>query len=151
MKPGSFLIPAVIIVFLVIFACNKNGSGGKPKLSLESIDKNPISLKDSMVAHFKFTNAGGKVSNGAFFSIRNRLNESPASDPSGGDTLVNPIPDIEDASKGEFRYSLPASGYLSQTSSAHQNDTIIMKFFVLTSSGVSSDTISSPKLVILNP
>lgn len=147
MKPGSFLLPAILIS-LAIFSCSKSNSS-KPQISLTSIDKNPVKLNDSMVAHFTFS--GGSVAGGVFISIRNRINETPPSDPSGSDTLVNPIPDLEGASKGEFRYALQTSGYLSQSTSIHQNDTIIMKFFVLSSSGVSSDTISSPKIVVLNP
>ncbi len=152
MKPGSLLIPiiAVTITSLIIFSCSKSGSGSKPQFTLVSIDKNPVTLKDSLVVHFKFSN-GGKVENGFFISIRNRINETPPSDASGNDTLVNPIPDLEGASKGEFRYALETNGYLSESTSIHQNDTIIFKYFVLSASGVSSDTISSPKIVVLNP
>jgi len=149
MKSGYFLIPA-IIVLLGAGSCSKSGSGSKPQITLTSIDKNPVRLNDSLVLHFKFSN-GGKVENGYFVSIRNRVNQTPASDPSGNDTLVNPIPDLEGASKGEFRYALETNGYLSQSTTIHQNDTIIMKFFVLSSNLLSSDTISSPKIVVLNP
>ena len=152
MKPGSLLIPviAVSIVSLIIFGCSKSGSGSKPQITLISIDKNPVNLNDSLVVHFKFSN-GGKVENGYFISIRNRINEAPPSDASGNDTLVNPIPDLEGASKGEFRYALETNGYLSESTSIHQNDTIIMKYFVLSASGDSSNIITSPKIVVLNP
>lgn len=147
MKPGSFLIP-ITIASLVIFSCSKNGSGGKPQFTLTSIDKNPIPHNDSLVVHFTFNN-GARVDGGTFVSIRNRINQTPVSDPAGNDTIVNPIPNLEGASKGEFRYALPNSSYLSQSTTINQNDTIIMKFFVLSSSGVSSDTISSPKIIAL--
>ena len=151
MKPGSFLIPIIVVIVasLVIFSCSKSNSS-KPQITLTSIDKNPVKLNDSLIVHFKFSN-GGKVENGVFISIRNRINQTPPSDPSGNDTLVNPIPNLEGASKGEFRYALETNGYLSESTSIHQNDTIILKFFVLSSSGASSDTISSPKIVVLNP
>jgi hypothetical protein len=152
MKPGSFLIPIIVVTVasLVIFSCSKSNSGNKPQISLTSIDKNPVKLNDSLIVHFKFSN-GGQVGSGVFVSIRNRINQAPASDASGNDTLLNPIPDLEGASKGEFRYALETNGYLSESTSIHQNDTIIMKFFVLSSSGISSDTIISPKIVVLNP
>ena len=149
MKSGYFLIPA-IIVLLAVVSCSKNGSGSKPQVTLTSIDQNPVKLNDSLVLHFKFGN-GGKVGGGTFVSIRNRINQTPASDPSGNDTLINPIPDLEGASKGEFRYALETNGYLSESTTIHQNDTIILKFFVLSSNLTSSDTISSPKIVVLNP
>jgi hypothetical protein len=148
MKPGSFLIPIIVVTFasLAIFSCSKSGSGSKPTFSLTSIDKTTIGPNDSLIAHFKFTN-GNSVQNGYFVSILDRLNEAPASDVVV-DTLINPIPDLEGASKGEFRYALAHSS-LFQSTSLGQNDTVIMKFFVLSSSGVSSDTISSQKLIIL--
>ena len=152
MKPGSFLIPIIVVTIasLVIFSCSKSNSGSKPQITLTSIDKNPVNLNDSLVVHFKISN-GGKVENGYFISIRNRINETPPSDASGNDTLVNPIPDLEGASKCEFRYALETNGYLSESTTIHQNDTIIMQYFVLSASGVSSDTITSPKIVVLNP
>lgn len=149
MKSGSLLIPAIIVI-LAVGSCSKSGSGNKPQITLTSIDKNPVKLNDSLVLHFRFSN-GGKVENGYFVSIRNRVNQTPPSDPSGSDTLVNPIPDLEGASKGEFRYALETNGYLSQSTTIHQNDTIIMKFFILSSNLTSSDTISSTKIVVLNP
>lgn len=145
MKSGSFLISAIIIL-LAAGSCSKGGSGGKPQFTLTSIDKTTIGTNDSLVAHFKFTN-GSSIQNGDFVSILVRLNQAPASDPVV-DTLNNPIPDLEGANKGEFRYSLPHSS-LFQSTTLGQNDTVIMKFFVLSSGGVHSDTILSPKLIIL--
>lgn len=144
MKPGSLLIPVVLIVLTVI-GCKKN-SGGKPTLTLESINTT-VQPNDSMRSTFKFT-SGGALGNGTFGSIRIRLNQLPATNPSGGDTIGTPIPSFS-GSNGEFRYALPWQGYLSET--AGQNDTVIFKFFVLTADSVSSDTVTSPQVVILNP
>ena len=144
MKPGSLLIPIVLIVLTVI-GCSKN-SGGKPSLSLESINTT-VQPNDSMRSMFKFS-SGGALGNGSFGSIRIRLNQLPATNPSGGDTILTPIPSFS-GSNGEFRYALPWQGYLSET--AGQNDTVIFKFWVLTADSVSSDTVTSPKVVILNP
>jgi hypothetical protein len=148
MKPGSLLIPIIVVTIasLVTFSCSKSNSGSKPQFTLTSIDKTTIGPNDSLVAHFNFSN-GGSVQNGSFVSILDRLNQAPISD-SVVDTLRNPIPDLEGAAKGEFRYALAHSSIF-QSTSLGQNDTIIMKFFVLSSSGVSSDTISSQKLIVL--
>jgi hypothetical protein len=148
MKSGSFLIPAIFTIF-TIAACGKSGGSGKPQITLVSIDHNPVKFNDSLVLHFKFT--GSSVGSGVFVSIRNRINQVPVSDPSGSDTLVNPIPDLEGASKGEFRYALETNGYLFQSTQLKQNDTIYMKFFVLTSNNNHSDTITSPKIIALMP
>lgn len=146
MKSASLLIPVIIIVSLVVFSCGKSNSGGKPTFTLTAIDKTTIGPTDSLVAHFHFTD-GSRVQNGLFVSILVRLNASPASDPVV-DTIKNPIPDLEGAFKGEFRYALPHSS-LFQSTVLGQNDTVFMRFFVLSSNGVHSDTINSPKLIIL--
>jgi hypothetical protein len=146
MKPGRFLL-VVALIILVIGSCNKNSSGGKPKLTLESINTT-IQVNDSMRAMFKFTTGGG-LSNGTFYSIRHRLNQVPPSDSSGPDTLPTPIPSFSGSNTGEFRYALPWDGYLSESGS--ENDTDVFQFFVLTADSVSSDTVTSPQIVVLNP
>lgn len=150
MKLGKFLIPVILVIGTAL-GCSKSGEKAKPTFTLESIEKNPIKDNDSLVVHFKFNNNGGRVASGTFVSIRNRQNQVPPSDVSAGDTLRNFIPDFEGASKGEFRYALPRSGYMSMSTSIHLNDTIIMRFFVLSNTGVSSDTINSPKIIVINP
>jgi hypothetical protein len=147
MKPGSLLIPALsallIISTLVIVSCNKNNSG-KPFLKLESISTT-VQVNDSMRAEFKFS-AGKALSNGTFWSIRTRINQLPLTDSSGEDTLNLQIPAFS-ASSGEMTFSLPWQGYLSET--ATQNDTFVFKFFVQTPDSVSSDTVTSPEVVVL--
>jgi hypothetical protein len=147
MKPGSLLIPIIsallITSTLVVVSCSKNNTG-KPTLSLESISQT-VAVQDSMRAMFKFT-AGKLLSNGWFSSIRIRTNHDTLTDASGADTLSWQIPSFS-ASSGEMRYSLPWYGYLAE--SAQENDTFVFKFFVMTSDSVFSDTITSPKVVVL--
>lgn len=148
MKPGSLLIPIISALLisstLVVVSCSKNNSG-KPTLSLESISRT-VAVNDSMRAMFKFT-AGKLLSNGTFWSIRIRTNQDQLSiDSSGTDTLSWQIPSFS-ASSGEMRYSLPWYGYLAE--SAMENDTFVFKFFVQTSDSVSSDTVTSPQVVVL--
>jgi hypothetical protein len=147
MKPGSFLLPVILALLItsIILSCNKNNSG-KPSLTLESIST-PVQPNDSMRALFKFS-SGGALGSGTFYSIRTRLNQVPPTDSTSMDTIPLPIPAFS-GNSGEFRLALPWNGYLSET--AGQNDTLTFKFFVLTTGNVSSDTIGSPKIIILNP
>ncbi len=148
MKPGYFLIPAfLILVALVYIGCSKSSTSKHPKLTLESINTT-VQPNDSMVAMFKFDNSGGSLSNGTFVSIRTRLNQAPPAD-STPDTLYTQIPDFNGASKGEFRYVLDWVDNLSE--GAHQNDTVIFKFFAFTPDSAYTDTVTSPKIVIVNP
>ena len=148
MKPGSFLIPATLIVLtvstLIVVGCSKN-SGGKPKLSLESINTT-VQLNDSLVAMFKFS--GGSVSGGTFVSIRNRLNQQPPADPPL-DTIPNPIPTYS-ATSGEYRYSLPQNTSAVSSGSPGPPDTLKWQFYTLTADSISSDTVTSPLIIVLN-
>jgi hypothetical protein len=144
MKPGHILISTALII-LVIGSCKKSGSGSKPKLTLESINTT-VQVNDSLRALFKFSNGGG-LNNGTFYSIRIRLNQAPPSDTAGPDTLPTPVPSFSGGNSGEFRYVLAWNGYLSET--GFENDTMIFKFFVLTADSISSDTITSPQIVVL--
>jgi len=147
MKPGSFLIPTILIALilttLAVVSCNKNSSG-KPKLSLLSITP-VVGVNDSMVATFKFS--GGSVSGGTFVSIRNRINQQPPANPSI-DTLDNPIPTYS-AGSGQYRYSLPQNTN-ALASGGPEPDTLVFQFFTLTTDSVSSDTVTSSQVIILN-
>jgi hypothetical protein len=146
MKRGCFLAPAAVLL-LILNGCGKTGGGKMPTLSLESVNTT-VQVNDSMRALIKFINSGATLGNGSFFSIRQRLNQTPATNPTP-DTLQMPIPAFSGANSGEFRYALPWVSYLSET--AHQNDTDVFKFFAVTSGNVVSDTITSPQIIILNP
>jgi hypothetical protein len=147
MKPGYLLIPAFVL-FLIGIGCSKGNTGKKPQISLESINTT-VQPNDSMVAMFKFTNSGGTLGNGTFISVRNRLNQAPPADSVGPDTLYTTIPDFGGSNKGEFRFALNWNNYLSE--GGHTNDTLVFKFYALTPDSASTDTISSPQIVIINP
>ncbi|HEV2482670.1 MAG TPA: hypothetical protein VGS79_23555 [Puia sp.] len=153
MKHGYLLILAFFAV-VMIYACVKSSTSKKAQLSLESITRvvngNDTTGQDldSMTALFKFTNNGGTLGNGTFVSIRTRINQLtlPQGDTVGADTLYSTIPDFGGVSKGEFKYVLDAQGYLSQNFTA--NDTFVFKFYALTPDSLSSDTVTSPPVVI---
>ena len=151
MKPGYVLVSVLLSALVLEIGCGKSNSKSKPKISLESIS-DVVGHDDSMRALFKISDAGG-LNNGTFVAIRTRINQVPfpVTDSVGLDTFPVQIPDFGGGSSGEMRFALPAQGFLSESGNLHMNDTLIYKFFVLTSSNVSSDTISSPKVVILNP
>ncbi|HXB10140.1 MAG TPA: hypothetical protein VNW04_23615 [Puia sp.] len=151
MKPGYILVSVLLLAIFIGIGCGKTNSKSKPKISLESINT-VVQHDDSMRALFKLSSAGG-LSNGTFVAIRTRINQVPfpPTDSAGVDTFPVQIPNFNGAASGELRFALPVQGFLSESANLHMNDTLIYKFFVLTTGNVSSDTISSPKVVILNP
>ena len=148
---NRYLLVSVVLMALVAgIGCGKNGSHTKPKIKLESITTE-VGHDDSMKALFKLTEAKG-LSNGVFVAIRTRINQVPfpVTDSAGLDTFPVQIPDFN-TSSGELRFALPAQGFLSESGNLHMNDTLIYTFFTLTTGNDSSNVITSPKIVILNP
>jgi hypothetical protein len=132
---------------LLALACTKNNNGGKPSISIENITTTVDSFSN-MVVNLKFHTSGATLSGGSFSSLRMRLNENPPTNESGSDTITNPIPSFPNEEQGELNYVLPYVGYLSTGSP--ENDTLVFKFWAIDVAGHSSDTISSPKIIILN-
>jgi hypothetical protein len=149
MKLGYILIVAFLAV-LAIYACTKGNTAKKPQLTLENITKT-VAENDSMVANFKFVNSGGTLGTGNFVSIRMRLNQNPPANQLSVDTLYTPIPDFGGASKGEFKLVLDYVDYLGEGQGSGINDTMVFKFYALTPDSLSSDTITSPQIIIQNP
>lgn len=154
MKSGYFLLP-VVLIFLVVWSCKKGNTGTHPQLSLESITtkvygNDSLHPSDSMIALFKFQNNGGTLGTGSFYSIRIRLNQKlPNGSTAGIDTLESYIPDFGGANQGEFRYVLNGNSS-SLTYGGPDNDTLIFKFFAMTPDSISTDTVTSPHIIVIN-
>lgn len=151
MKLASFLIPILSIAAIAgVISCSKSGGGAKPTISIKSITTT-VANPDSFVVVLNFNSQSGTLGNGTFVAIRNRLNIQPIT---GGaqppDTLTQPngIPNFPNISKGEFRYALP---YSFMHESDHINDTVVFKFAAIDRNGKSSDTLVTPKIVVINP
>jgi hypothetical protein len=147
-KPGSFLIPAVLVALIVttlaVISCSKNNSG-KPTLSLVSINTT-VQVNDSMRVTFKFTD-GGAVSNNNLWWIRTRLNTVPPTDSSGADTTGYQLPSFTGHS-GEIYISLPWQGYLS--TSGPVSDTDMFRFYLTNANDSAiSDTVKVPQIIVL--
>lgn len=145
MKSLIILIPALLLLFVV--SCSKNNSSSKPQISIKSINT-LIPAGGSLNAIIDFKSNSGNLGRGTFLAIRNRLNQIPLPPgTSSGDTVRGPIPDFPDQNKGEFQFNIGWAEFLHQSDA--ENDTIVLKFAAIDRSGKSSDTIVSPKIVIL--
>jgi hypothetical protein len=146
MKISHSVLP-IALLFLAL-ACNKDQYQTKPQITIESINT-IIPVGGGMQAMLKFTQKDGKLGQGTFIAIRNRLNiQGLPPGTSSTDTLVSPIPEFPDKNDGEFQFTLDYT-YLHQSDT--QNDTIIFKFAVVDRVGNKSDTIPSPQIVVISP
>jgi hypothetical protein len=147
MKLSSFLIPGILITMVMAgWSCSKSGGGSKPSVSIQSIN-NPIQPGEDLDVDLKFSNGSG-LPGGTLVVIRTRVNEIPPINVVGGDTITARLPTYESTEKGEIEYTQPYQGYLHFDD--HINDTLVFRFAVINASGVSSDTISSPKIVAIS-
>jgi len=150
MKLRFFLIPALltVIVAIAVISCSKSNNGSKPTISIKSINS-PIDSTGGMEAVISFNSPSGKLGQGTFLAIRKRLNKRPPNLPSASqnDTFTKPlnIPDFPD-NKGEFHYTMQ---WIYLHESDFENDTLVFKFAAIDRNGHSSDTITSPKIVII--
>jgi hypothetical protein len=147
-KPGTFLIPALLMAFIVTIllaiSCSKSNNG-RPTLKLESVNTT-VQVNDSMRTTFKFTD-GPAISNGTLAWIRTRLNQAPALYPSGLDTFGYQLPSFS-GNSGEIYLSLPWNGYLSTGSP--ENDTLVFKFWLIDGTdSLTSDTVTTPQIIVL--
>lgn len=149
MKLSRFLLPAALLtITLAAWSCSKSNNG-KPKISIESINS-PIQAQEQFDALLKFS-SGSKLSKGILVAIRDRLNIAPPPvgvDKSGTDTLHIPIPEFA-ADKGEFEFVMSYDDYLHFSDGL--NDTLQFKFAAIDANGTSSDTVTSSKIVVINP
>jgi hypothetical protein len=146
MKIWYFVIGGSLIIALS--QCSKSGSGGKPSITMESINS-IVPVGGTMKATLKFTQSNGLLSGGTFIAIRNRLNQDPLPPADVGvDTLIGPIPGFPDKNQGQFEYTLDYS-YLHQSDA--ENDTLNFRFAVIDREGNNSDTINSGIVVVLKP
>jgi hypothetical protein len=146
MKPGQFLIP-VLSLFLAIASCSKSNSNTKPTLSIKSINTTvPVNGTLDVVLNFQSKNSN--LSEGTFVAIRNRLNQHGLTNGSASpDTVTGPIPQFPNQQKGQFEFNADWATYLHQSDT--ENDTIVFKFAAVDKAGNSSDTITSPKIIVI--
>ncbi|HMH23725.1 MAG TPA: hypothetical protein VK563_18190 [Puia sp.] len=140
------LIPLLIPLLLIIaVSCSKSGYTTKPQITITSINT-IIDSGGNLDVKLKFTDKQGDLGMGQFTSMRTRLNQRPPSNGGTADTVFNQVPSFPNLSTGEFEFTLP---YQILNESTQENDTVIFKFAVVDRAGNKSDTITSPKVVVL--
>lgn len=149
MQRASFWIPVSLIVLLGFFlaSCNKNGYTTKPQLKITSINT-LIHPGETLTVVLTYTSKKGDLGGGTFVAIRNRLNQDPLLGTAVNvDTVTGPIPNFPDKPSAEFDFTEDWATYLHQSDA--ENDTIVFKFAAIDRAGNSSDTITTPKIVVL--
>ena len=142
MKLSPLLIPVLLIA---VISCSKSGYNTRPQITITSINT-IVDSGGNLDVKLKFTDKQGDLGLGVFTSIRTRLNQRPPSSGGTADTVLSTVPSFPNLTTGEFEFTLP---YQILNESTQENDTAIFKFAVVDRAGNKSDTITSPKVVIL--
>jgi hypothetical protein len=141
MKFYFFLLASIS---LLAISCNKNSYTTKPQISIESITT-VVPLNGEFDAKLKYTDKQGDLGNGIFNAVRISLNQQPPTD-SLASEFSSPIPNFNNKSLGELEFTLPPGSLSEHTT---QNDTLQFQFSVTDRAGNTSDTITSPVIVVL--
>lgn len=149
MKRASFWIPASLIFFFgfILVSCSKNKYTTKPQITIKSINTT-IPPGGTLTVDIGYTSKSGDIGEGHLVAIRNRLNQDPL--PPGTpnpDTAYEDIPSFPDQPKADIQFTQDWATYLHE--SDVENDTINFQFAVVDRAGNTSDTITSPKIVVL--
>jgi hypothetical protein len=149
MKLRPFLLPtlliAVVAMTFTFFSCKKS-SNSKPTITLKSMDMH-VPVGGTFTATFDFKDPSSTMSQGYFVAIRQRVNKDTLTG-SGvpNDTLSAAIPNFPDQQTGQIQFTKSHADLFEGNN--NENDTLIFKFACINRQGVSSDTITSPKVVV---
>lgn len=149
--PFSSLIKPLCCILFICAApsCKKNNSNSKPSLTIKSINPTVVPVNGTLDIVLDYNAPNENLGGGYFVAIRNRLNQNPVP-PGGGntDTFSGPIPSFPPHVKGQLEFT---NNWQSLHESGNSDpDTIIMKFAAIGTDSVSSDTIQTPKIIILS-
>jgi hypothetical protein len=146
----SVLIITILSFFFI--SCKKNSTGGAPKLSFESVSPTVLNRGQIILFTLSFTDADNNLLGDSALYIEKVVPQCPA------DTtfkIWQPLPSYT-ASGNQKVQILISYGYGSGLSSppigepvCNENDTCFFKFALKDQAGHTSDTVSSPTIVII--
>jgi hypothetical protein len=151
MKRAPFWISAflILLIGLIPVACSKDKYTTKPQLSIKSVNSTLIPLGGGLDVILQYTSKKGNLGGGKFVAIRTRLNQDFLQN-SNTDTFSGTIPQFPNQSKAEFDFTADwQSLYDANSGNPTEPDTIIFKFAAIDTDNNTSDTITSPRIIVL--
>jgi hypothetical protein len=138
-------------ILLLIFStsCNKQKFATTPSLRFESVNTTVLNNHQLLIFTLTFTDAQGDLTDSADIYVHEIVPGCPASE--FEDSILLPsFPTSKDI-KGNVivTYGYNVSGYESVRPLCQQNDTAIFRFALKDNAKHVSDTISSPKIIVV--
>jgi len=147
MKAKIITISAALIIAIVFYSCQKDASGPKIEFKLKKVNGTTFKINETVQFLFEFTPK--TIDKDTLFIARKFFTCSQAPD-----TLKQTFPAFEGVLKSELEYSFvygtggPFNGCVIPVS---KTDSLTYKFWVKDGKGNVSDTITSPKIILLKP
>ena len=148
MKAKVATITAALF-FIVLIACEKDSNGPKIVFKLKSL--NATTFKQGETVKFIFEFTPKTTEKDTMFVARKFFTCSGTPN----DTLKSPFPAFDNNTKGELEYSFVygSGGFFNGCliGSTTKTDSLTYKFWIKDADGNVSDTITSPKIILLKP
>lgn len=144
----------ILVLGVVIAACNKDKFQSKPTLKLKSMNGNVIPVGAALLVEFEFTDKEGDV-NDTIFVRKVRLNKQKV--PTVRDSFGLAVPDFPKNTKGIIQVSMDNAFYLASAlnppkdpvTGKSQSDTLILKFALKDRANNVSDTVTTGQIIVL--
>ena len=148
---ASFRIPALLTITLCFIglSCSKDKYTTKPQLTIELLNTLIPAPGGTLNVMLQYTSKKGNLGGGYFIALRKRLNQDFIAI-HNTDTFSGLIPAFPAQSKAEFKFTADwQSLYDSPPTNSTEPDTIVFKFAAMDADSNFSDTITSPKIIVL--
>ncbi|HSV11930.1 MAG TPA: hypothetical protein VLI68_14240 [Hanamia sp.] len=131
-----------IFLFAILTGCNKDKFGSKPTLKFKSVNTTVLTNGQQLQMTLSFTDGSGSLAGSMF--VERYVANCPASTLSEMDSIPK-FPSSKNQ-KGDLVISYD---YVNIEPQCQQNDTAVFRFAISNKDNHTSDTVSSPPIIIL--
>jgi hypothetical protein len=147
MKAKLISITAALFFIILVVACEKDSAGPKITFKLKSLNATTFSPGETVKFTFEFI---PKTTKKDTLFVARKFYTCSGTPP---DTLINPFPEFDNTIKGEliFSFQYNSGGFYNgcRIGTTAKTDSLNYKFWIKDADGNVSDTITSPKIILL--
>ncbi len=146
------LLILVVIVGVLSATCNKSGFGTTPTLTFKAVTPNILAPNEEIEFQLNYTDKEGDIQSHIY--VQKVTQNCAASNFSELDSIPSSVPTLKD-SKGEIDLDYAYGPNLGpepigEPQCPGQNDTCVFRFALTDKAGHTSDTVTSPVVILLH-
>ena len=137
----------LILIILIIVACDKNKLNTNPSIEIRNINTTDVLPGNQLIVNLNYEDKEGDLGGGTITYIRDRLNLKPIPDATSNDkadTIIRLLPDFPKTTSGQIELKIDGA-FMSED--PFENDTMNFKIFVNDVAGNVSDTVTTGTVV----